>query len=174
MSWLGDLPEGKTDWDRFSLAFPEVFDALAGLFGAPWQDCDPTLLELARLRIATLLRNDGELNRRSTLAREAGLSEAKVAELAAWPTSPLFTPRERACLNLTEQFLMDANGVTEEQVAEVMEHLGGAGCYAFVEGLSAMEAFQRACLVLGISTAPGVDDMVGWAGRKQTPTEVAR
>ncbi len=173
MTWLQDLPEGETDWNRLSSAFPEAFEALAGLFGAPWQDSDPALLELARLRIATLLQNEGELTRRSARAREAGLSEAKVAELAAWPTSPLFTSKERACLALTEQFVMDANGVTEAQVAEVTEHLGGAGCYAFVEGLSAMETFQRACLVLGIRTAPGVDQMIEWADRQQTTTEVA-
>jgi alkylhydroperoxidase family enzyme len=173
VTWLEDLPDGETDWDRLSSAFPEAFDALAGLIGGAWQDSDPALLELARLRIATLLRNEEELTRRSTLARQAGLSEDKLAQLAAWPTSSLFTSRERACLALTEQFVMDANGVTEAQVAQVTEHLGGAGCYAFVEGLSAMEAFQRACLVLGIRTAPSVDVLVEGIARKQTTTEVA-
>jgi alkylhydroperoxidase family enzyme len=171
VTWLEGLPEGDTDWDRLASAFPEAFDALAALFAATWEDSDPVLLELARLRIATLLQNGPELRRRSARARQAGLSETKVAELPAWPTSPLFTARERACLALTEQFVLDANGVTDAQVAEVTEHLGGAGCYAFVESVSALETLQRACLVLAIGTAPSLEEIVRRAGHGQVTTE---
>ena len=159
MTWLEGLSEGDTDWDRLAATFPETFDALANLMAAAWEDADPVLLELARLRIATLLRYPEELTRRSARAKAAGLEEAKLAQLAAWPTSPLFTARERACLDLTEQFILDANGVTDAQVAEVTKHLGGSGCYAFVEAISALETLQRASLVLGIHTAPDIDQM---------------
>jgi hypothetical protein len=54
---------------------------------------------------------------------------------------------------------MDANGVTDGQVAEVTEHLGPAGCYAFVEAVSVLETFQRACLTLGIRTMPNFDQI---------------
>jgi alkylhydroperoxidase family enzyme len=154
MTWLAGVPEGDTDWDRLALLRPEAFDALAALVDAAWQDTDLVLLELARLRIATLLGNTAESARRTTAASEAGLSETKVADLASWPTSPQFTARERACLALTEQFVMDANGVTDALVAQVTEHLGPEGCYAFVDAVSVLETFQRACLTLGIRTAP--------------------
>jgi alkylhydroperoxidase family enzyme len=154
MTWLPGLPEGETDWDRLAALCPEAFSALTGVVAAAWEDADPVLLELARLRIATLLGHTGERARRSTTAREAGLTESKVANLAAWPTSPMFTARERACLLLTEQFVMDANGVTDAQVADVTEHLGAEGCYAFVEAVSVLETFQRACLTLGIQEVP--------------------
>jgi alkylhydroperoxidase family enzyme len=154
MTWLPGLPEGETDWDRFAALCPEAFDALSGVVAAAWEEADPVLLELARLRIATLLRNDAEPARLTAAARTAGLTDEKVAELSAWPTSPLFTPRERACLALTEQFVVDANGVTDAEVAEVTEHLGAAGCYAFVEAVSVLETFQRACLTLGIEEVP--------------------
>lgn len=157
MTWLPGTPEGDTDWDRLASLRPEAFDALASVVAAAWQDTDPVLLELARLRIATLLRNTGELTRRTTMASEAGPSETQVAELPSWPTSSEFSARERACLALTEQFVMDANGVTDSQVAEVTEHLGPAGCYAFVEAVSVLETFQRACLTLGIQTMPNFD-----------------
>jgi alkylhydroperoxidase family enzyme len=111
---------------------------------------------LARLRIAVLLGNVAEQGRRTALAVESGLTEDKVAELASWPTSPQFSACERACLSLTEQFVMDANGVTDEMVEAVTEHLGGAGCYAFVEAVSVLETFQRACLTLGIETGLAV------------------
>ncbi len=49
---------------------------------------------------------------------------------------------------------MDANGVTDAQVADVTEHLGAQGRYAFVEAVSVLETFQRACLTLGIQEVP--------------------
>jgi alkylhydroperoxidase family enzyme len=154
VTWVAGLPEGDTDWDRFATLCPEAFQALSGVVAAAEEETDPVLLELARIRIATLLAYPAEIARRSARAREAGLTEAKVADLPAWPTSARFTARERACLSLTEQFVMDANGVTDAQVADVTEHLGAAGCYAFVEAVSVVETFQRACLTLGIQEVP--------------------
>lgn len=175
MTWLEGVPEGDTDWDRLASLCPDAIDALAGTVAAAWEETDPVLLELARLRIAALLQNAPELGQRSSAARAAGLTEDKVADVAAWPTSPRFTAVERACLALTEQFVMDANGVTEMQVAAVTEHLGGPGCYAFVEAISVLETFQRACLTLGVRTSPGIDAVVRRAGthHDQTTREVA-
>ncbi len=55
MTWLAGLPEGETDWDRFATLCPEAFHALSGVVAAAWEEADPVLLQLARLRIATLL-----------------------------------------------------------------------------------------------------------------------
>jgi alkylhydroperoxidase family enzyme len=121
---------------------------------AAFDGTEPVLFELGRRRIATLLGNQTELSRRAAAAQDARLTDDKIAALPAWPTSPLFDARERACLALTEQFVMDANGVTDEQVADVTQHLGTEGCYAFVQAVSVLETFQRACLTLGISEVP--------------------
>ncbi len=172
MTWLPGLPGADTDWDRLAALSPEAGVALAAVVAAAWEENDPVLLELARLRIATLLGNTAELARHSTTAKAAGLTDAKVADLAAWPTSPRFTARERACLSLTEQFVIDANGVTDAQVADVTEHLGVAGCYAFVEAVSVLETFQRACLTLGLESVPGVDELVEAAARDDVSREV--
>ena len=171
MTWLTGMPEGQTDWDRLSRLSPEAVNAMSDVVIAAWDETDPVLLELARLRIAKLLGHHGELARRSARARHAGLSEEQVGELAAWPTSPRFTARERACIALTEQFVIDANGVTDAQVADVTEHLGPAGCYAFVQAVSVLETYQRACLVLGIDDAPGIDDLAGASGRGRANRE---
>ncbi len=151
MTWLADVPDGETDWERLASLCPEAFEALAGLERAARETIDADLLELVRLRIATLLRNPAELSR---LGPITSVPQEKIAALPAWPTSPLFTPRERACLALTEQFIIDANGVTDNMVADVTEHLGPEGCYAFVQAVSALEGFQRACLTMGIATMP--------------------
>ncbi|MDA8045908.1 MAG: carboxymuconolactone decarboxylase family protein [Actinomycetota bacterium] len=173
MTWFEGLPEGANDWDRMVAAHPEPMVAMAGVYAAAWADCDPVLVELARLRLAALLGNQGELSHRSAAATAAGLTEEKVAELASWPTSPHFSPTERACLALAEQFAMDATGVTDGHVGAVAAHLGDVGCYAYVEGLSAIETFQRACLTLGIRTFPGVDQMVAAGARYNATVETA-
>jgi alkylhydroperoxidase family enzyme len=172
MTWLPGVPEGDSDWTRLATLCPEPFEALAGVVAAAWMDTDPCLLELARLRVATLLGNTAELGRRTGMAQDAGLTEAKAAHVAAWPTSPLFTAGERACLALTEQFVIDANGVTDAQVGAVTDHLGPAGCYAFVEAVSVLETVQRACLTLGIESGPGPDEIVRLSGVVEDTREV--
>jgi alkylhydroperoxidase family enzyme len=154
MTWLAGLPEGDTDWARLAALAPEAAAALSDVVAAAWDETDPVLLELARLRIATLLGNRAEQQRRSARARDAGLTEAKLAALPDWPSSPHFSARERAGLSFAEQFVVDANGVTDEQVTDLTAHLGVAGCYAFVEAVSVVETFQRACLTLGLEEVP--------------------
>jgi alkylhydroperoxidase family enzyme len=158
-TWFDGLPAGDTDWDRFASSWPTPFAAVAEVVQQAWDATDPVVLELCRVRMATLLAASTELGRRTERAQAAGLDEAKIAELPAWPTSPQFDARERACLALAEQFVIDANGVTDEHVAEVTRHLGPEGTYAFVQALSVIETWQRACLTLGIETAPDVDQL---------------
>ncbi|HXY92384.1 MAG TPA: hypothetical protein VEP49_07910 [Acidimicrobiia bacterium] len=154
MTWLPGLPDGKTDWDRLTALCPEATSALSDVVAAAWRDTDPALLELARLRIAKLLGHTAELARPGVHVGDVAPSAAKLADLEVWPTSPLFSARERACLTLVEQFVVDANGVTDTQVADVTEHLGATGCCAFVEAVSVLETFQRACLTLGVEEVP--------------------
>jgi hypothetical protein len=117
--WLDGLPPGDTDWDRFAASWPVPFGALADVVVAAWDETDPVLLELCRLRMATVLTYPAEQARRTGRAAVAGLDEAKLAALPSWPS----------------------------------------GCYAFVQALSVVETFQRACLTLGIESVPDVDDL---------------
>jgi alkylhydroperoxidase family enzyme len=153
-TWLPDLPPGETDWDRVAALFPAAFEAVAELQRTVWASFDPVVLELARLRTAQLLGFSAGLAVRSAAARRMGLKEARISALAEWPTSPLFSDAERACLALTEQFVMDANGVTDELVGAVLEHYSGADCHTFVNAVSAFETFQRGCLTLGLGSSP--------------------
>jgi len=169
MTWLPDLPPYGTDWERMSAMFPGAFAAVEELHRAVWASVDPVLVELARLRIATLLGFEAGLTVRSREARDAGLSEDKIAELSSWPTSRLFSVRERACLALAEQFVIDVNGVTDRHVDDVLEHLSSEECYAFVNALSALENLQRACLTLGVTSSPESEWL---SGGPRHPTSV--
>jgi alkylhydroperoxidase family enzyme len=175
-TWL-ELPPGDSDWDRYVALCPDQLAAVAGLVAAAWSSTDPVLLELSRIRMATALGFTSEMQRRTERAQAAGLTEEKVAELAAWPTSPRFDARERACLAFAEQFVIDANGVTDAQVGDLTAQLGAEGTYTFVQAVSVLETFLRACLTLGIDPVPDADRMVA-AGSAPTAVpstqEVAR
>ena len=60
------------------------------------------LRELMILRTAQLARSDYEWHQHRIMARDAGVPDEKVAELAKWRESALFDAREQAALALTE------------------------------------------------------------------------
>jgi alkylhydroperoxidase family enzyme len=103
----------------------------------------PVLLELCRLRIATLLGHDGEQSRRTAAATDAGLTEEKIAALPRWPVDARFDDQERAVLELAELFSMDVHSVSDEQVAAVARYLDPPGLLALVVSLGFFEAFMR-------------------------------
>ena len=68
MTWLPGLPEGEESWERLAALCPEAATALSDVVTAAWDETDPLLLELTRLRIAKLLGHTAELARRSSRA----------------------------------------------------------------------------------------------------------
>ena len=146
---------------------------------------DPSLLELARLRLATILDNDAE-----SAARPWGpLAPEKREALASWPTSELFDDRERAALALTEQFAIDVGGVAAGPLGPSAGVLG-ADIGPFVQALYVLDVGQRAAKALAalfdvplnssdwawpaVDTESGTDQMaammrlLGAIGRLQT------
>jgi alkylhydroperoxidase family enzyme len=108
----------------------------------------PVLLELARLRVAALLRDEAGWVARTPAAVAAGFDEELVEALSAWPTDPRFTSTDRAALAVVEQFVMDSHGVTDSQVAEVREALGDRRTVGFLIALALFDGFSRASTVL--------------------------
>ena len=113
------------------------------------------MLELCRLRIAKLVGADQHAALRSPVAAAAGLDEAVIADLPAWPTSERFSEKDRACLALTEQFVIDVAGVDQPLVDAVLQHMTAGECYALVNALWALEVVQRTCMVLDVLPDPG-------------------
>jgi alkylhydroperoxidase family enzyme len=136
-------------------ADPAVAGHLADAYDAAWRVVDPVLLELCRLRVAMLLDCDAEQAARTPAATEGGLQESTVAELARWPTSSRFGPRERACLGFCEQFVMDVATMPDELVREVADHLGAQGLADLVTALLVVEQRQRLRLAWEALAVPG-------------------
>ena len=80
---------------------------------------------------------------RTPVAIAAGLDEATIAELAAWPSSPRFGPSERACLAVCEQFVLDVAGMSDELAMAAAEQLGPEGFRDLVTALLVLEQRQR-------------------------------
>ena len=109
---------------------------------------DPVTLELCRIRVAQLLGCDEAAAERTPAAIAAGLDEELVARLAEWPTSERFDARLRACLGLAEQVLLDAQGVSDEQAANVIAAVGEAGFLVLTYACGLFETNQRARILL--------------------------
>jgi AhpD family alkylhydroperoxidase len=87
--------------DRVS---PEVYAAMLSLDTAASKDLDPELADLIKIRASQLNRCLFCLDMHNHDARKRGVSEQKLAVLAAWDEAgALFTDKERAALALTEE-----------------------------------------------------------------------
>ncbi len=87
---------------------------------------DPPLLELVKTRASQLNGCAYCLDMHTKDARAAGESEERLYLLSAWRESPLYTPRERAALALTEAVTLLADtgapdAVYEEAAAQFPE-----------------------------------------------------
>ena len=142
MATLFDRPTNEVIASLLS-AHPDVAMSLEVARQRAWELVDPILLELCRLRIAMLLGCRAEFASRTPAAVAAGLDEASVDVLSRWMTSPLFGPRERACLAFTEQFVVDVAGLDDATAGAVRHELGEQGLVDFVNALLVVEQRQR-------------------------------
>ena len=135
---------------------PELAHRVAQLHEAIWSGpVSPVTLELCRLRMATLLGSSAALAERSPAAVAAGLDESKIAALASWPSDPAFATEERACLALAEQWVLDAQAVTDDEVRAVTDALGSEGAVVFTTALGVWDGQHRLDNALGVIRAGG-------------------
>jgi alkylhydroperoxidase family enzyme len=157
MSWLPEAGPGRDDFERSFSLRPDLFAAWREFASIFWEKrlVDPVLLELCRLRIAQLHGAQHPLSLRTPEARAAGLDEAKIARLAEWWKQPGFSDLERACLRFAEQFVLDAQAMSDEEARPVVTALGDAGTVAFIEALAIFDGFGRYCRMLDVQPAEG-------------------
>lgn len=114
----------------------DVRNQLAAAHQAAWAATSPRLLELCRLRIASLLGCTAELDVRTP---GAGIDVEVVSNLASWPTDPHFDAADRACLAFTEHYVLDVASIDDDTVAAVRDQLGEEGVQNFVSALLVVE-----------------------------------
>ena len=160
-TWLPEAADRVTPLEQAFALAPNVYDDFVAMYRAVWQppSLDPARLELVRLRVAQLLRAQGELRIRNRPAVDAGLTEEKVAALSQWPTSPLYDDTDRALLAFTEMFVIDAHAVEDEQCQAVNDRLTVTEAATYTMALAIFEAMTRFRLGLGVEPPAG-DDFV--------------
>jgi alkylhydroperoxidase family enzyme len=124
--------------------FVDVRDDMRAAHDAAWQAIEPRLLELCRVRMATLLGCDAEAKVRTD---GAGVEPERYAAIPSWPTDPRFDACERACLAFAEHFVIDVASLDDHTAGAVREHLGDQGLQDFASALLVIEQRIRLRLV---------------------------
>lgn len=166
MTWLPRRAEGETPFEQVFGLRPELLERFKDLYFALWHPpkVDPVLLELCRLHVAGLHGCASEQGTRYAPAREAGLSEEKVAALPGWRAAATFSPAERACLAFAEKFALAVQMVDDQDTEELRRHLSSAEIVALCQALALFDGFTRLRLVLAVGGAGGTVD----PGRRRT------
>ncbi|HME58581.1 MAG TPA: carboxymuconolactone decarboxylase family protein [Terracidiphilus sp.] len=100
---------------------PEIFTTMMAHFSAVLSTGTvPTKLkELIIVRTSQVNVTPYCLASHTILAKGLGWTDEQLANLADWPRRGDFTPAEKAALRLAETVTRDANGVSDEQFAEL-------------------------------------------------------
>ena len=105
---------------------PDVDARLARVCASIWYTPRSEITALMRLRAAQLLRIEDVAYWWTPGAPD--IDEDRRADLSTWPTSAVFSDAERACLDFTEQFVIDVSAITRSQRDAVSRHAGSEIC----------------------------------------------
>jgi AhpD family alkylhydroperoxidase len=90
-------------------------------------------------------------------AKLHGERELRLYHLAIWRESPLFTPKERAALALTEALTeIASDGIPDELYAQTREHFGEKELSTLILRIACINAWNRGNVA--VRTAPGARD----------------
>lgn len=158
MGALGTMPT-DTVLDRVlgtgATGHRDVHADMATAHDAAWAATSPRLLELCRVRIATMLGCEVEASARTA---DSDAPAELLDAIGAWPTDHRFEAADRACLAFTEHYVIDVASVDDATVAAVRDHLGDDGVQSFVSALLVVEQRIRLRLMwdrLFAAGAPG-------------------
>ena len=112
---------------------------------------DPRLRELVRIRASQLNGCAYCIDMHTRAARKAGESEQRLYALAAWRESPLFTPRERAALQLTDAVTKIADDGVPDTVYQHAADVFSMGELAnLILAITAINAWNRIAVSSGM------------------------
>ena len=100
---------------------PEIFATMMAHFSAVLNTgtVSTRLKELIIVRTSQINVTPYCLASHTILARNLGWSDDQLSNLSAWQSREDFTPAEKAAIRLAETVTLDANGLSDEQFAEL-------------------------------------------------------
>jgi 4-carboxymuconolactone decarboxylase len=140
---------------------PLMLRAYAGLArGLRYEASTPRALrELMILRTAQLTASEYEWAHHRAMAAASGVEEEKVAALAAWRESALFSELERAALRAVEE--IHAIALSDEGFAELEAAVGADGTIELVLLAAFYEAVARMIQAFGLTVEPAYERYLG-------------
>ena len=134
---------------------PGIAEKFDLLYASLWQQphIAASTLELCRLRLAQLHQCEVEW-----LREDQSLAAEKREKLSQWNQSGEFADAERACLEFTEMYAMDAQSITDGQADAVKQHYGDAGLVALVEALGIFDGMTRLSLLWQLPIHNGIQE----------------
>ncbi len=112
-------------WSVFALV-PDVMKHAVegfGLYRSPARRLDPVLRELGQTRAGWARGSQFVFSQHCKSCRALGMSEERIAAIAAWGTADCFTPVERAVLAYTDALVFDGGRVHDAVFAVLQAHL---------------------------------------------------
>jgi alkylhydroperoxidase family enzyme len=170
MSRVKSLEDGPTELDRVWSLRDDYYRLFMADYRKALGNLDPVLIELCRVRVAQMVESSFDLSVRYSRATEAGLPEEKIAALADYPTSPLFTTRERTALEFTEQWVIQSSSITDEDVERLLTALSPEEFIYFCKALSVVDQFARANAIFAIGPTEAVPQTMPDFALVQTAT----
>jgi alkylhydroperoxidase family enzyme len=156
MTRVSNLVEAPTELDGVWGKRPEYYAIFMSDYNDSVARVEPVLLELCRIRIAQLVESAFDLSLRYGPAQTAGLTEEKIAALSNYPESELFSEKERAALEFTEQFVIQSSSISDDDVTRLQAHLTAEEFIYLTKSLGAMDQFARANSAFRIAPATSV------------------
>lgn len=144
MTRVVELAPGETELDQVWGLRPEYFALFLQDYRKSIGRIDAATMELCRLRVAQMVESEFDLALRYRPAASAGLSGAKIAALSDYPTSPLFSERERIVLEFTEQWVIQSSSITDDDVTRLQTVMSPEEFMYFCKALSLIDQFARA------------------------------
>lgn len=151
MSRIENLAPGTTGLDQSWGHRPRFYEAFMEDHAASIARVDPILLELARLRMASVMECDFMLALRYQPAIDAGLVEEKIRQLTHYADSPLFSDIERACIEFAELFAIQSSAIGDAEVSRLQGIMGTEPMIYFIKALSVMDQLQRSCVAFDLA-----------------------
>jgi AhpD family alkylhydroperoxidase len=154
----GQHPAPRIDYAGFQELAPAVVAALAALGKAVDQSgLDKSLTELLKVHASRLNACAFCLQYHLNLARQLGVDEARLEQLADWRTAPVYTPRERAALAWTEALTLQAqHAATDAAYLDVQAQFSASEIAFLTAAVAAIQAWNRIAGALHFTPPPAV------------------
>ncbi|HET9076638.1 MAG TPA: carboxymuconolactone decarboxylase family protein [Acidimicrobiales bacterium] len=145
------------DWWTVFANAPEVLrHANAGFVLYSRVSLDPELRELGQTRAGWVMGSQFVYSQHCKSCRAMGMGEDKIAAIASWAVSDLFSPLERAVLAYTDALALERGRVHDHIFATLQAHLSDREIVelTYVTSLYIMHAMMTRALKLEFDDVP--------------------